>query len=45
MDYTEKRSLPVSIPDYHYVERNGERFVVKFFRCLLANRRVIVFFS
>ncbi|XKL66009.1 hypothetical protein PGB90_009429 [Kerria lacca] len=28
IDYSEKRSLPVSIPDYHYVERNGERFVV-----------------
>lgn len=28
VDYSEKRSLPVSIPDYHYVERNGERFAV-----------------
>ncbi|XP_065220640.1 sorting nexin-27 isoform X2 [Planococcus citri] len=28
IDYSEKRSLPVSIPDYHYIERNGERFVV-----------------
>ncbi|KAK7571089.1 hypothetical protein V9T40_014693 [Parthenolecanium corni] len=28
IDYSEKRSLPVSIPDYHYVDRNGERFVV-----------------
>lgn len=27
-DYSEKRSLPISIPDYHYVEKNGDKFVV-----------------
>lgn len=28
IDYSEKRSLPVSVPEYHFVDRNGERFVV-----------------
>lgn len=28
IDYTEKRSLPISIPDYHYVDKDGEKFVV-----------------
>ena len=28
IDYSEKRSLPISIPDYHYMERDGERFAV-----------------
>jgi sorting nexin-27 len=30
VDYSEKRSLPISIPDYHYVERDGERFAVSY---------------
>lgn len=29
VDYTEKRSLPISIPDYRYIDHDGERFVVK----------------
>lgn len=28
VDYSEKRSLPISIPDYHYLEKDGERYVV-----------------
>ncbi|XP_064475115.1 sorting nexin-27-like [Ornithodoros turicata] len=28
IDYSEKRSLPISIPDYNYLERAGDRFVV-----------------
>lgn len=28
IDYSDKRSLPISIPDYHYLERDGERFAV-----------------
>ena len=28
IDYSERRSLPISIPDYHTVNQNGERFVV-----------------
>lgn len=31
-DYSEKRSLPISVPNYHYLEKNGEKFVV----CLVA---------
>jgi hypothetical protein len=31
IDYSEKRSLPISVPDYKYLERDGERFVVSFF--------------
>lgn len=27
-DYSEKRSLPISVPNYHYLEKNGEKFVV-----------------
>jgi sorting nexin-27 len=29
IDYSEKRSLPISIPDYHNLDRKGERFVVR----------------
>jgi sorting nexin-27 len=28
IDYSEKRSLPISVPDYHYLEKAGERYVV-----------------
>ena len=28
IDYTDKRSLPITIPDYKTVERHGEKFVV-----------------
>ncbi|XP_067665177.1 sorting nexin-27-like [Haliotis asinina] len=28
IDYSERRSLPISIPDYHTVEKDGEKFVV-----------------
>ena len=28
VDYSERRSLPISIPDYHTVNQNGEKFVV-----------------
>jgi len=28
IDYSEKRSLPISIPDYHTVQHAGERYVV-----------------
>ena len=27
-DYTERRSLPISIPEYKWVEKNGEKFTV-----------------
>ncbi|XP_051901802.1 sorting nexin-27-like [Pristis pectinata] len=27
-DYTEKQSIPISIPSYNHVEQNGEKFVV-----------------
>jgi sorting nexin-27 len=27
-DYTDKRSLPITIPNYQYVQTNGERFIV-----------------
>lgn len=29
IDYSERRSLPISIPDYQTVEKDGERFVVR----------------
>lgn len=28
IDYSERRSLPISIPDYQTVEQGGEKFVV-----------------
>ena len=28
IDYSEKRSLPVSVPDYQTVDRDGEHFIV-----------------
>lgn len=30
IDYSERRSLPISIPDYQSVENNGEKYVVRF---------------
>ena len=38
-DYSEKRSLPITIPDYAYKERSGERFVV--FDICMAGRSVL----
>ncbi|XP_034230063.1 sorting nexin-27 [Thrips palmi] len=37
-DYSEKRSLPISVPDYHYVEKNGDKFVV--FNIYMAGRHL-----
>ena len=37
-DYSEKRSLPISIPDYHYNERGGERYVA--FNIYMAGRHL-----
>jgi hypothetical protein len=28
VDYSEKRSLPISVPDYRYMDQEGERYVV-----------------
>ncbi len=28
LDYSEKRSLPISVPQYKFVDSDGERFVV-----------------
>ncbi|XP_014249297.1 sorting nexin-27 [Cimex lectularius] len=38
IDYSEKRSLPISIPDYHYLERDGEKFAV--FNIYMAGRHL-----
>ena len=38
IDYSEKRSLPISIPDYSIVTRNGEKFVV--FSIHMAGRQL-----
>ncbi|KAH1022560.1 sorting nexin-27 [Dendroctonus ponderosae] len=37
-DYSEKRSLPISIPDYHYNEWGGERYVA--FNIYMAGRHL-----
>jgi sorting nexin-27 len=37
-DYSDKRSLPISIPDYNYVDKAGERFVV--FNIYVAGRHL-----
>ena len=29
VDYTEKRSLPLTVPDYEHMERHGEKFTVR----------------
>ncbi|XP_025076754.1 sorting nexin-27-like [Pomacea canaliculata] len=38
IDYSERRSLPISIPDYHYVESNNEKYVV--FNIYMAGRHL-----
>ncbi|KAK3097157.1 hypothetical protein FSP39_006923 [Pinctada imbricata] len=38
IDYSERRSLPISIPDYQTVEQAGERFVV--FNIYMAGRHL-----
>ncbi|XP_066994479.1 sorting nexin-27 isoform X1 [Anabrus simplex] len=38
IDYSEKRSLPISVPDYHYLEKGGERYVV--FNIYMAGRHL-----
>lgn len=37
-DYSEKRSLPISIPDYNYIEKNGDKYVV--FNIYMAGRHL-----
>ena len=37
VDYSEKRSLPISVPDYRYIDQDGERFVVSFFNIFLSS--------
>ena len=36
VDYSEKRSLPITVPDYKHVQESGERFVV--FNIYMAGR-------
>jgi len=38
VDYSEKRSLPITIPDYRYLNKNGESFVV--FNIYMAGRHL-----
>jgi sorting nexin-27 len=38
IDYSEKRSLPISIPDYQIITKNGEKFVV--FSIHMAGRQL-----
>lgn len=38
IDYSEKRSLPISVPDYHYLEKSGEKYVV--FNIYMAGRHL-----
>ncbi|GJQ81566.1 hypothetical protein Trydic_g9943 [Trypoxylus dichotomus] len=38
IDYSEKRSLPISIPDYHYNDRGGDRYVA--FNIYMAGRHL-----
>lgn len=38
LDYSEKRSLPISIPDYNYIERSGDKYVV--FNIYMAGRHL-----
>ncbi|GAB1606124.1 sorting nexin-27-like isoform X1 [Argonauta hians] len=38
IDYSERRSLPISIPDYQSVETNGEKYVV--FNIYMAGRHL-----
>ena len=36
VDYSEKRSLPITVPDYKHAHESGERFVV--FNIYMAGR-------
>ncbi|KAH8245334.1 hypothetical protein KR032_009093 [Drosophila birchii] len=38
IDYSDKRSLPISIPDYGIINRNGERYIV--FNIHMAGRQL-----
>lgn len=37
-DYSEKRSLPISVPDYNWLDKNSDRFVV--FNIYMAGRHL-----
>lgn len=40
IDYSDKRSLPISIPDYHTVDKDGDKYVVSkcnFFYVIIAH--------
>lgn len=39
IDYSEKRSLPISIPDYNTINRNGERYIT--FNIHMAGRQLV----
>ena len=43
-DYSEKRSLPISIPDYNTIDRSGEKYVVStsFLRSLKTISELII---
>ena len=52
IDYSERRSLPISIPDYQTVEQGGEKFVVsvngvvnvvRFVRLHVSNTSILLF--
>ena len=52
IDYSERRSLPISIPDYQTVEQGGEKFVVsvngvvnvvRFVRLRVSNTSILLF--
>ena len=52
IDYSERRSLPISIPDYQTVEQGGEKFVVSvngvvnvvpFVRLRVSNTSILLF--
>ncbi|XP_046677987.1 sorting nexin-27 [Homalodisca vitripennis] len=38
IDYTDKRSLPISVPDYHYIDKAGDRYAV--FNIYMAGRHL-----
>lgn len=42
IDYSERRSLPITIPDYQTVERNSEHYVVSNFLVLNLPCRVFI---
>ena len=47
IDYSERRSLPISIPDYQAVSQNGEKFVVSgtFLRSIEIELKIDIFFN